>query len=577
MRADFSLDYDVLTVEQPKKVYLLARFEAGPSPGDSKRRPLNLSLVIDRSGSMAGDKIDYTRQAAQFLVQHLGTKDMFSVVLYNDRVETLLEPQHVKQKDRLIQLLERIRVRGTTNLSGGWLQGCQHVKDTPGDNMLNRVLLMTDGLANRGITDENRLLQMARQKYEEGVNTTTMGLGEDFNEDLLMDMANAGGGAFYFIESPEVAPDIFSEELRGLLSVVGQNLNITLDATPHVQSVRQLNAYPRQQNTYQLGDIFGDEVKTLVLELTIPRLSTLGPVRIAKLHFAYDEVTPDGTRHQSQMMDVMVNVQAEGEPLPPPDEEVEESVLLLRAAKARQDAVKKADAGEYEEASRMLQTVADDIESASVKNDRLAEERTALQKQADNLSKGEGSYNDYSRKTMQTQSFYTQMGRHDETRVLRLREERRDIGDSKKNVSGAANIAEEPRKREDTDDQKQVTLETELPSDPNTVREVSALNVPREEGVRPTHVTWKNRTFALTDDLIRVGRSPHNEIAIDSRGVSRFHAHIRRRDDTLYLEDLGSTNGTTLNGSPINSAEALSVGDVAYLSQEKLVFHRQSD
>ncbi|MCA9912949.1 MAG: VWA domain-containing protein [Anaerolineae bacterium] len=215
MRADFALDYDVLTVERPQQLYLMARFEAGTGPREAVRRPLNVSLVIDRSGSMAGEKIDYTRQAAQFLVQHLSRRDIFSVVLYNDKVETLLEPEPVLNKDRVMQSLDKMRVRGTTNLSGGWLQGCQHVAENQGGGKLNRVILMTDGLANRGVTDPNQLVQMSRQKQLEGISTTTMGMGTDFNEDLLIEMAHAGGGAYYFIESPEVAPQIFQEELSG--------------------------------------------------------------------------------------------------------------------------------------------------------------------------------------------------------------------------------------------------------------------------------------------------------------------------------------------------------------------------
>jgi Ca-activated chloride channel family protein len=117
MRADFSLDYDVLTVERPQKLYLMARFEAGEGPNDALRRPLNLSLVIDRSGSMAGDKIDYTKQAAQFLVQHLGANDIFSIVLYNDKVETLVPPERLSNKDAVVQMLESMRVRGTTSTS----------------------------------------------------------------------------------------------------------------------------------------------------------------------------------------------------------------------------------------------------------------------------------------------------------------------------------------------------------------------------------------------------------------------------------------------------------------------------
>src|SRR5690606_37517595 len=115
--------------------------------------PLNLSLVIDHSGSMAGDKLDYTKQAAQFLVQNLSARDQFSIVLYNNRVETLVAPAPVQHKDAINQRIEEIKASGTTNLSGGWLEACNHVAQNQNDEYLNRVILMTDGLANRGIID----------------------------------------------------------------------------------------------------------------------------------------------------------------------------------------------------------------------------------------------------------------------------------------------------------------------------------------------------------------------------------------------------------------------------------------
>src|SRR5688572_9185199 len=145
MRADFSLDYDVLTMEQSQKIYLMARFAAKAETVERLRRPLNISLVMDRSGSMAGAKIDYTRQAAQFLVQHLGPKDVFSIVLYNDKVETLFGPDVIRHKDQVTHLIEGIRVHGTTNLSGGWLDGCRHVAAHLNREAMNRVILMSDG------------------------------------------------------------------------------------------------------------------------------------------------------------------------------------------------------------------------------------------------------------------------------------------------------------------------------------------------------------------------------------------------------------------------------------------------
>jgi len=537
MQADFMLDYDVLTVERPQKLYLMARFVAGSGPNNRQRKALNLALVIDRSGSMAGAKIDYTRQAAQFLVQHLTPKDSLAIVLYDDRVETLLDAERVVNKDSIHRLIEGIRVRGTTNLSGGWLEGCQHVASHSQPGSLNRVLLMSDGLANRGITDPAALTQLARQKREEGVSTTTMGMGEDFNEDLLMAMAEAGGGAFYFIESPEVAPAIFQEELNGLLSVVGQNLIVRMEASPEVAQVRQLNAYPMssqgQSLEYRLGDVYGEEVKTLVLELSIPSLSSLGEKRIATLRFEYDEISDGGTRHHVQETPIMVNVRAKGEISPQADAQVTQAVLLLRAANARQEAVRAADRGNFREATQALREVAQAIEAAGLSDVHLLEERAALLQQADKLEQGAQAYDDYERKTMSTQAYYSMTSRHSATVALRSRESERKAG---------------PRPTEGT-----------------------RQNV--AQGTPPTHLTWRGQTFALTGEIMRIGRAPDNEIIIDHKGISRYHAILRRVGGALYIEDSQSTNGVLISGRAIQQPYSLSAGEVVVLGEEKLMFH----
>lgn len=547
MRADFSLDYDVLTMEQPQKIYLMARFAAKLETVERSRRPLNISLVMDRSGSMAGAKIDYTRQAAQFLVQHLGPKDVFSIVLYNDKVETLFGPDVIRHKDQVSHLIDGIRVHGTTNLSGGWLDGCRHVAAHLNREAMNRVILMSDGLANRGVTDTQQLILLAQQKREEGVTTTTMGLGEDFNEDLMIAMANAGGGSYYFIESPEMTPAIFREELTGLLNVVGQNLTITLDPTSHVTMVKQLNAYPLSTSgntlTYNMGDMFTDEVKGLVLELSIPALATVGECKIATLRFEYDDVGDSRNAHQISQMDVIVNVKTRSLPPPPPNPEVEKSVLLLQAAQARQEAVKAADQGDYMGASQRLRTVADSIDQAHVHHEQLDEERRSLLTQAEKMEQGTQAYDEYSRKTMSTQAYYTMTSRHDDTIMLRFREIQRKLGEK-----GAAESAS-----------------SAIPGVP----------LLKQPGVPPTHVVWNDTIYMLKGDLMRFGRASHNEIVVTQKGVSRFHCQIRREGDKLLLEDLGSTNGTMLEGTRLNSPHALSVGDVVYLCDEKFVFTRQ--
>jgi Ca-activated chloride channel homolog len=534
MRADFVLDYDVLTVEQPHKMYLMARLISGSAPIDKRRRPLNLSLVIDRSGSMAGDKINYTKQASQILVQNLGAQDTLSIVLYNEGVETLLAPEAVQRKDLISQRIDTIKAGGTTNLSGGWLEGCNYVAQNREDERINRVILMSDGHANRGVTQMDKLVALAQQKANDGISTTTMGLGEDFNEDLMIAMAHAGGGAFYFIESPEVAPLIFQEELQGLLSVVGQNLVISVEMTDDVLAVHQLNAYPMHSDgrrvSFRLGDVFGDEVKALLLELSIPALKEVGQKQIGVLRFEYDELLESGSLHRVLELPININIAPEGRLPAPANEEVSQSVLLLKAAQARREAVSAADKGNYQTASEILRNVAQSIEDSQILSAELQEERSALLKQADDLEQGEDAYDSYSRKMMSTQSIYTMTDKHSATQALRIRDFERQAK------------ANEPQ-------------------------------IEKQAGVLPTLMTWNDRTFPLKGDLIRMGRAPQNEIVINARGVSRFHCQLKREGDQLILEDLNSTNGTMVEGVALKSPYTLSVGDEIYLCNERLVFH----
>src|SRR5205085_2515542 len=142
-------------------------------------------------------------------------------------------------------MIRSVRAGGITNLSGGWLRGCEHVLSRQGAEMIHRVLLLTDGQANAGITDAQVLINTAREKADAGAVTTTLGFGSGFNEDLLISMAQAAGGNFYFIQTPEDATGVFQIELESLASVVAQNLAVTLAPAPGsgVRIGRLLSSY----------------------------------------------------------------------------------------------------------------------------------------------------------------------------------------------------------------------------------------------------------------------------------------------------------------------------------------------
>ncbi len=534
MRADFVLDYNLIAIERARHVYLMARIQAEAAPECADRHPLNLSVVLDRSGSMQGDKLAYVKQAAQFLVQRLGAVDRISIVTYDSEVNVDVPSQPVIEKDRINQTIERLSAGHLTNLSGGWLQGCQLVVANMAEGQINRVLLLTDGLANRGVTDPVKLAAMARQRRAEGITTTTMGVGMDFNEDLLTRMAAEGGGAFYFIDNPDLTAEIFEEELRGLLSVIGQNLVITLTLSSDVRMVRQMNAYPAANVehgvAFRLGDLFSDELKTLVLELSIPALKDLGRVEVAHLRFEYDELLDEGVEHRVIEVPVWVNVaQATDVEGQLPNRDVTKMALLLEAARAREDAIKEADRGHFEEASQILTGTADRIRSSGIQDAELNTQHDMLREEAVDMDLGRQRYTEYERKSSMTKSFTSS------TRPL--------------------------------DTMGTVALHGRLKQSRNAIE---------RKGETPVKIVWRNGSLDLTDK-VEIGRADDNDIVIVDPAVSSYHCAIIKQDDDFFLHDLNSTNGTFANGGRVSGHFRLTVGDVLTVGSQLFMFEGERE
>ncbi len=518
MQTEYLVNYDILPSGRENLVSVMLRIQAD-TQNTTDRLPLNLSVVLDRSGSMAGDKLDYVKKAAQFLIRHLGAKDYFSLVSYNHDVSVDFSPSRPKRKDTIDQAIEKLMAGGMTNLSGGWLQGCELVKQNLADRQVNRVLLLSDGLANRGITDLQQIIAIARQKRDDGITTTTMGVGLDFNEDLLTRMASEGGGAYYFIDDPDQAPHLFAEELRDLLTVVAQNLSVRFRPTDCVRSVTQLNTYPYEVDgrnvDFRLGDLYSDELKTLVLDLDLRELEAAKEVEIAHIQLVYDEIGDEASQRREIEFPVKVAVVAEAEYSdvePKPD--VMRSVLLLRAARAREVAIRYADEGQFQKAANALSNAANDIMQASQDDEELQAEHDMLREEAVDMEIGAQRYDAYSRKSSTSKIFYsTQRERRGETTVMhaRLKSSRRAI-------------------------------ERSAPT--------------------PNHMKWKQERLELTMPQLCFGRADDNDIVIPETDVSEHHCRIVRRNGDLYLEDLQSTNGTYANGGRIDKPFRLSAGDV---------------
>jgi Ca-activated chloride channel homolog len=384
------------------------------------RRPLNLSLVLDRSGSMGGSSLTYAIRAARSLVDRMTPDDTLSVVIYDDTVDTLIAPAKVTDRAPFHDAISRIRAGGLTNLSGGWLRGCDLVKQHLAPNAVNRVLLLTDGHANSGITDTATLARTAQQRAAEGIITSTLGFGSHFNEDLLIDMASAAEGHFYFIQSPDEASDVFRIEIDSIVALAAQNLTATLTPRPGTKVVSVLNPYKTRPVNggaleVSLGDLNAIEPCSLTISLSTDAPAALGPLSLLDIAWRCDVVQNGAIQSLSGSLTADVEVAAADSNQPNPS--VLEQASQLRIGAAKDEAVKLADKGNQAAAVEKLRSTQADLKLrwANQETFSIAEEIDQLDHFATQIAQRGLSGN--LRKELRDQSFQATTRQRDDLKL----------------------------------------------------------------------------------------------------------------------------------------------------------------
>jgi Ca-activated chloride channel family protein len=279
----------------PAREQFLVDFIAGGSAvgGVGARTPLNLCLVIDRSGSMEGPPLDYVKQACSYVVDLLSPNDILSIVTFEETVDVLMPPQRVTDKPRIKDGIQRLMPGNTTNLYDGLLLGMQQVMTISDPGRATRLVVLTDGDPTAGIKDFSALVSHAGEIKSRGITCTFLGFGPDYNEELLASMAKKAGGNYYYIPRPDLIPEVFRTELEKLMTVTARNLKLDIKLSRWV-SMRGPQTASSGEVHIDLADLERGSTLQQVIDLEFQN-HPLGWYRIAAGRLTYDDTSTGQT------------------------------------------------------------------------------------------------------------------------------------------------------------------------------------------------------------------------------------------------------------------------------------------
>lgn len=383
----------------------------GRTPERGKRSPMNLAVVLDRSGSMSGAKIEKARQAACVALDQLGADDYFSLVVYDNNADVVIAPTKVRDEDQRTTLksrIERIQPGGSTALYDGVKLGSRQVRDHLDKEFVNRVILLSDGIANVGPSSTNDLVRLGRDLREDGMSVSTIGLGDDYNEDLMTALAESSNANYYYVKDAEKLPGIFSEELGSTRSMIARGISIRI-TVPNGVILKEIIGRPEiqcrdREALITLPEYFGGEKRRFLARCVVEE-DKADALELASVAMEYDQV--DGKRAEKQAQAANIKFTDEKDKADQSVKvEVARELAITDNRLAKEKAVKLADEGKSVEAAGVLraQSSRNAALPASVAAPSLEQDKKALDTFAEEIEKG-GKLEKDSRKRLQYENY----------------------------------------------------------------------------------------------------------------------------------------------------------------------------
>ncbi len=362
----------------------LTGFELGD---EVQRPPLNVALVLDQSSSMSGDKIERAKQAAIMAVSKLSARDVVSIVTYDSAVRVLVPATQVTDKSRLYNAIESIRANGSTALFAGTSIGADQVSRFMNKEKVNRVVLLSDGMANVGPDSPKELGDLGKALAKKGMSVSTIGLGLGYNEDLMTQLANYSDGNHDFVKDSADLARVFDREFGDAMSVVAQDVNIEIICDEGVIPIRVVGRESTiigQRVTTRVNQLYSSQQNYVILEVQVPPAESNSERQIAAVNVVYNNMATQKSERKSDLVSVTFsnnNERVKGAI----DKVAYESAVEQIANVETQRALELRDLGKVKEAKQTLDSNASYLDRAAklISSPKLSRQSAESKAEAD--------------------------------------------------------------------------------------------------------------------------------------------------------------------------------------------------
>ena len=370
LKLSAELSHPLVQADQRSTVYLKVSLEGLKLPSQEERPPLNLALVIDRSGSMQGDRIRRAKEAATLAVQQLGPNDIVSVIAYDTHAQVIVPATKAHDKSSLIKAIKEIKPLNSTALYAGVELGALETAKFLSKERVNRVVLLSDGIANVGPSSPSELAELGRKLVAQGLSVSTIGLGLGYNEDLMSQLASAADGNHVFVEHPDQLASIMGMELGDALAAVAQDAHVELRFAEGVRPVRALGReaeFKGQVVTARLGTIASQQTRYLLIEAELAPQKLDVRAEIATVKATAYLPSAEARRELTTTSPSTLAIESAEAVRVAELKAVMEEVLALRATEKQKIAVSLKDRGDSAGAARVMQESAQLLSSGAAR------------------------------------------------------------------------------------------------------------------------------------------------------------------------------------------------------------------